>query len=86
MEVNVKGVYYSTEEEVEQLSISDDGDFSVFVIIKEVINDRGVKMPVVLLDGSDEVLEFSDLDNATATAKLFELNSECGWKYIVKKI
>lgn len=62
------------------------GQTPTFIIIKEVINEYGVVVPVILLDGSDEVLEFTNEDNAHATARLFEYNSECGWKYKVKRI
>ena len=44
----------------------------------------GEPMVVLLLDGLSEVLEIENLDEALATAKLFNCNSDSGWLYEVR--
>lgn len=57
-----------------------------YVIIKNVKNANGVTVPIILLDGLSEVMEFSDYEEANKIAQLFEINSDSGWKYTVRKI
>jgi hypothetical protein len=57
-----------------------------YVIIKNVKNTNGVTVPIILLDGLSEVMEFSDYEEANRIAQLFEINSDSGWKYTVRKI
>jgi hypothetical protein len=57
-----------------------------YVIIKNVKNSNGVTIPIILLDGLSEVMEFSDYEEANKMAQLFEINSDSGWKYTVRKI
>lgn len=57
-----------------------------YVIIKNVKNTNGVTVPIILLDGLSEVMEFSDYEEANKMAQLFEINSDSGWKYTVRKI
>jgi hypothetical protein len=57
-----------------------------YVIIKNVKNTNGVTVPIILLDGLSEVMEFSDYEEANKIAQLFEINSDSGWKYTVRKI
>lgn len=57
-----------------------------YIIIKNVKNANGVTVPIILLDGLSEVMEFSDYEEANRTAQLFEINSDSGWKYTVRKI
>jgi len=38
------------------------------------------------LNGLSEVMEFDDYDSANKMAQLFEVNSDSGWKYTIRKI
>jgi hypothetical protein len=58
----------------------------MYCIVKVIKNDKGVDLPVVLLDSSDEVWEFSSLDEATRIAEILTKNSDSGYKYFVKKV
>lgn len=58
----------------------------MFVIIKHVKNKSGVKVPVILINGHSEILEFDTLEEAESMRSLFEQNSDSGYKYEVKKI
>jgi hypothetical protein len=54
-------------------------------IIKTMKNSTtGEPIVVLLLDGLSEVLEIESLDEALATAKLFNCNSDSGWLYEVR--
>jgi len=57
-----------------------------YVIIKNLKNTNGVTVPIILLDGLSEVMEFSDYEEANKMAQLFEINSDSGWKYTVRKV
>ena len=58
----------------------------MYVIIKIIPNENGVKMPVIVLNHQDEIWEFDTIDEAEKMAKIFEKNSDSGYDYIVKKI
>ena len=58
----------------------------MYVIVKMVKNENGVKMPVLILDSSDEVLEFDTEDEAKKIKEIFQKNSDSGYEYIIKKI
>jgi len=58
----------------------------MYCIVKLIKNVNGVDLPVVLLDSSDEVWEFSSLDEATRIAEILTKNSGSGYKYFVKKV
>lgn len=55
-----------------------------YIILKHVKRSTGQVVPVILLDSSHEVLEFTEKDEALALANLLELNSDSGHKYEVK--
>jgi hypothetical protein len=57
-----------------------------YIIIKKVENSRGVTVPIIMLNGLSEVMEFDDYDSANKMAQLFEVNSDSGWKYTIRKI
>lgn len=57
-----------------------------YYIIKELLLPNGNIQNVILLDGGSEVLEFDDYDKAYYMARLFERNSDSGYKYTVRKI
>lgn len=58
----------------------------MWVILKYVKNNKGVVLPVILLDSNGEVLEFDNEMDAVKMSELFELNSDSGHKYTIKKI
>jgi hypothetical protein len=57
-----------------------------YIIIKNVMNQNGIPMPVILLNGNDEILEFDSLSEAEHMVELFQTNSDSGHQYSVKKI
>ena len=58
----------------------------MWVIIKYIKNKKGSVLPVILLDSNGEVLEFDSSNDAAKMKDLFELNSDSGHKYDIKKI
>lgn len=59
----------------------------MYIIIKQIENKTtGIKLPVILLDGHDEVLEFTEKKEADLICEILNKNSDSGHKYIVKKI
>ena len=57
-----------------------------YVIIKHVKSMVGTTMPVIILDGLGEVLEFEELKEAEELKELFQTNSDSGHIYEVRKI
>ena len=57
-----------------------------YIIIKNVMNQNGIPMPVILLNGNDEILEFDSVQEAEQLVKLFQTNSDSGHQYSVRKI
>ena len=57
-----------------------------YIIIKRIKSMNGTVVPVVILDGAGEVLEFEELNDAEALKELFQKNSDSGHDYEVKKI
>ena len=57
-----------------------------YIIIKNVMNQNGIPMPVILLNGNDEVLEFDSIQEAERLVELFQTNSDSGHQYSVRKI
>ena len=47
---------------------------------------REKELPVIILDGEGEVLEFETLSAAEDMRARFEINSDSGYKYRIKKI
>jgi len=58
----------------------------MFVIVKFIKNNRGVEMPVIIIDSHNEVLEFDSFEEAEKMRDIMEKNSDSGYKYEVKKI
>jgi len=56
-----------------------------YCIIKEMIIDSRT-LNVILLNDESTILEFGNQDEAERVANIFELNSDKGWKYVVKEI
>jgi hypothetical protein len=58
-----------------------------YIIIKMVKNlVRLTELPVIILDGEGEVLEFDTMEQAEDMRARFEINSDSGHKYRIKKI
>ena len=58
-----------------------------YVIIKMVKDaSREKELPVIILDSEDDVLEFDTKEAADEMRLRFEVNSDSGYKYRVKKI
>lgn len=57
-----------------------------YVIIKHIKSMAGTNMPVIILDGAGEVLEFEELKEAEELKELFQTNSDSGHVYEVRKI
>jgi hypothetical protein len=59
----------------------------MWIIIKKMeLNDKGVKVPVVIIDTHGDVLEFDDYAEAEKTRLLFQSNSDSAHEYILKEI
>ena len=50
------------------------------------MQDNKKRVPVILLDGHGEIWEFDTEKEAKKMREVFELNSDSGHKYEVKKI
>jgi hypothetical protein len=58
----------------------------MYVIIKEILNSKGVIVNVILTDAQSEVWEFDTFEEADKMREIFEKNSDSGYNYKVKKI
>ena len=58
----------------------------MFVIVKFIKNNKGVEMPVIIIDTHNEVLEFESFEEAEKMRDIMEKNSDSGYRYEVKKI
>jgi hypothetical protein len=56
-----------------------------FCIIKEMVV-KGNKLNVILLNDETTIMEYDTYEKAIEVSRLFELNSDKGWKYKVRKI
>lgn len=57
----------------------------MWVIVKMITNHTGIQIPVILVDNLSEILSFQTEEEALKMKALFEVNSDSGHKYIVKK-
>ena len=58
-----------------------------YIIIKLIKDLRSEKeLPVIILDTEGEVLEYDTREEAEDTRARFEINSDSGHKYRIKKI
>jgi len=57
----------------------------MWVILKMITNHTGVQLPVILVDSHSEIISFETEEEAMALKEIFEVNSDSGHKYIVKK-
>ena len=58
----------------------------MWLIIKEYKNRNGVVLPVLMLNGLGEVLEFKTELEALEFANIMQTNTDSGWVYSVKKV
>ena len=58
----------------------------MYVIIKHVKTGNKKRLPVILLNSESEIWEFDTFDQAEKMKSIFELNSDSGHKYEVRKI
>lgn len=57
----------------------------MWVIVKMIKNQAGVELPVILVDSYSEIMSFDTEEEALSMKKIFEVNSDSGHKYLVKK-
>ena len=58
-----------------------------YIIIKTIKDQRSEKeLPVIILDAEGEVLEYDTIEGAEEMRARFEINSDSGYKYRIKKI
>ena len=50
------------------------------------MQDNKKRVPVIILNSDSEILEFENLESAERMRDIFELNSDSGHTYEVKKI
>ena len=59
----------------------------MYVIVKHIkLDDSRKKVPVILLNTQSEIWEFDTERDAEKMREIFELNSDSGHEYEVKKI
>lgn len=58
----------------------------MYVIIKEMKNQNGIYVNVILVNSQSEIWEFETFDEAEKMRQIFETNSDSGYTYKVKKI
>ena len=58
--------------------------YIIVKLVKSQLSD--VKLPVVILDSQDDIMEFETKEDAEKMRSLFEKNSDSGHKYIIKEI
>ena len=59
----------------------------MWIIIKKMeLNEKVVKVPVIIIDSHSEVLEFEDYAEAEKMRLLFQSNSDSAHEYILKEI
>ena len=58
-----------------------------YVIVKMVkANENSSHLPVILLDSTSEVMEFETEQEAEEMRRRFQVNSDSGYSYQIKKI
>ncbi len=57
----------------------------MYCIIKYIKVDKK-ELPVIILNSQDEILEFDDENKAEEFKSILQLNSDSGYRYVVKKI
>lgn len=58
----------------------------MYVIVKHIKTENKTRVPVILLDSQGEIWEFDTQKEADKMKETFQLNSDSGHFYEVKKI
>jgi len=58
----------------------------MWVIVKLIENEKGIKMPVIILNEDHEIWEFDSENKAEKMRQIFQENSDSGYEYIIRKI
>jgi len=58
--------------------------YIIIKLVKEQMRDK--ELPVILLNSESEVMEFDTIDEAEEMRNRFEVNSDSGHRYMLKKI
>jgi len=58
----------------------------MWIVIKNYKNSEGKILPVLMLNGLGEILEFETQQEAFEFANILKTNTDSGWDYIVKKV
>lgn len=58
----------------------------MYVIVKHIKTENRKRVPVIILNGFNEIWEFDTFEQVDDMKKIFELNSDSGHKYEVKKL
>lgn len=59
---------------------------SSFIIIKNVQTINNTTVPVIILDGLGEVMEFTTENDAILMKEIFQRNSNSGHTYLIREI
>ena len=54
-------------------------------IVKMVKHHTGIELPVILVDSHSEIMSFDTEEEALKMKEIFEINSDSGHKYLIKK-
>jgi hypothetical protein len=57
----------------------------MWVIVKMIKNYAGIELPVILVDSHSEIMSFDTEEEALKMKNIFEVNSDSGHRYVVKK-
>ena len=56
----------------------------MWIIVKNIKQNNGIIIPVLMLNSQAEVLEFTDRNEAEAMRNIFQKNSDSGHEYVIK--
>ena len=56
-----------------------------YIIVKNITTENSI-LPVLILDGHSEVLEFDNLEKAEETRQMLQENSDSGHIYTIRTI
>jgi hypothetical protein len=57
----------------------------MYCILKYIKVDKK-ELPVIILNSQDEILEFDSQSQAEEFKEILQMNSDSGYRYVVKKI
>jgi len=57
----------------------------MWVIVKMIKHHTGIELPVILVDSHSEIMSFDTEEEALKMKEIFEINSDSGHKYLIKK-